>query len=181
MKDLEKDRIILEIGYISIQFNSFELLINELNASLINVSNPEIGHLILCSYTISKKCELCKELINLFPLKKDLKDELIYILKEFELVRKERNKFAHGFLHDVYDELDNKIDGFYIHNLKNFSINSVKLELKEIKQIREKLQELIIKQGKLNVKLVVEYQRFLLEKESKMKKVSDMLAKDQTF
>ncbi len=174
MSELERDQVVLEIGYINIHFNNFEMLLNELNTTLINYYQPEIGHFISSQKTIEGKLQLCNALINMFPFQDKEKNKLFTNLSDFKSIRIERNKYIHGILHDILDESENKLDGPYLHNLKEYNFNSEKIKLSTLVNIKLKIKNIVNYQNQLNKTISEEYFSILKQNEKEQENHSKL-------
>jgi hypothetical protein len=162
----EQDEIALEIGYISIHFASFDFVLNNLNTILINIKNTKIGDIISSELKTDSRIQLCKKLLKIIPLNKDLIDQTIENLSQFSKIKEERNKLIHGI---IFVKDDDVIEArqFYISTFKTWHQNSDnKIEISALKKIKEELIELIPKQFKLNEKIFDNYKE-IIEKNDK--------------
>jgi hypothetical protein len=175
MTQTEQEKIILEIGYISIAFSNFDFCINKLNILLINISNDKIGEIISGEAHTDRRMQLCKQLLKVIPLENNLIKGVLDNLKSFENLKIKRNKFIHGIWHTISEE-DVVNDELFLTSIKDWGkIQSEKIELTELQQIKTSLQDIATKQEKLNEEIYKNYHSLIEENEKQEKLFSEHL------
>ncbi|MES2593196.1 MAG: hypothetical protein V4608_15040 [Bacteroidota bacterium] len=175
MTEIEKEKIILEIGYISVSFSYFDFLINQLNIILINSSYSKIGEILSNELQTYARIKLCKKLLNVFPLKEALVEKVLLNLDTFETMREKRNKFIHGILHTKSED-DLVSDDLYLLSLKDLlkDMPAVKVELAELTKIKTTLENLAKEQIELNEDINTNYSQIILDDIKQKEKMLDV-------
>jgi hypothetical protein len=174
------DELINELGHISILFTNFDYLINEINASLINSDNKEIGYLISNKLSTHSRAELYKNLIETIPFTKEIIDSSKKNLNIFIKIKEERNRLIHGIWHT--QEKDGFINDDYIVSDKYFKLSKgEKIILKNLINIRTNLIDIINSQIKINNELIIENEKLIKNKLKQNRKIKEVLKKQSQF
>jgi hypothetical protein len=177
MTILEQEKVILEIGYISISFSNFDFYINQLNITLINISNPNIGQIISGELKTDGRMQLCKKLLDVISLDKNLIKKVNDNLKAFDNIRKARNMYLHGIWHIIQEE--DVIDAnFYLSSIKDMNERPAKkIEFLELQKIKKSLQSIATEQEKLNNEIYKNYHSLIQDNKKKQKLFSENIRK----
>lgn len=170
----QADDLIKELGHISILFTNFDYLINEINASLINSENKEIGYLISNKLNTHSRAELYKNLIETIPFSKEIINSSKNNLNIFIKIKEERNRLIHGIWHT--QEKDGIINDDYFVSDKYFQLSKgKKVILKDLINIKSNLLYLINSQIKINNELIAENEQIIKSKIKQKRKLNALL------
>lgn len=161
------DKLMTELGYISMFFSNFDFLLNEINVSLINLDNNKIGNYISSKLNTHARIEMFKTLLDIIPFSQELVKKAKTNLSDFSDAKAKRNELIHGIWH-MKTENDIGIDEFYLGKLNSDWDYTKKIDIVELKKLKENLIGLIQKQIKINIDLLTHY-RELTDNEIKIK------------
>lgn len=174
-KDQEANEIILCIGYLSVYMNTFEMLIAQLNNTLLNFSYNQFEELLITKKSIAEKMELTKQLLNIIPFDNEIKHEAQNHLKLVHELRKKRNDYIHGIIHTVEEE-GVSLPGLYIKSIKEWNkIGNEKIDITIIDGIKLDMLKAVITQEQINIKLIASYQIIQNDKKIKDEFIREML------
>ena len=172
---LELDKLMTELGYISVHFSVMDYLIYDISTSLINIDNKEIGHYISIEKSTDAKIKMLIKLIEVIPISNDIISEMSQNMSKFREVKKIRNELIHGIWHNK-DEDENLI---FIGQIKDCFFDKAKsIELEDLIKVKETLIEVVNKQVKLNEQILCNYKQILqikYEQNAKLKRTLENL------
>lgn len=166
------DKLMTELGYISMFFSNFDFLLNEINSSLINLDNNKLGNHISSKLNTNARIELYKKLIEIIPFSKKIVDDAKLNIINFTETKKNRNELIHGIWHTRWND-EISLSDFYIGKLHSPNWDDAReIKIEELRGIREGLRDLLDKQIKLNVETLIEYRKIV---------DSELMQKENTF
>lgn len=174
-----KDELMMELGYISVFVTNFDYLLHEISSYLINADNTKIGNYILVQpayKNYESKINLYKNLLNIIPFPDDLVKKAKNNVDDYKNTKRQRNGYIHGIWH-TKDEFND--EDFYIRDIRKLNVEwekEEKIDIKELRELKEKLIELVQKQFELNKEIIENY-RAILENDVKQKKKSSRILK----
>lgn len=173
----QSDKLMTEVGYISLSFSNFDYLINEINSSLINIDNNAIGNYISGKLNTQARLDLYKKLLEIIPFPKPIVADAKAVLIDFIKIKQKRNELIHGIWHTKYED-EIPLDDFYIAKLNTSNWGDAqKIDVKELIAIKEKLQTLVTNQLQVNIDILKTYREIVVEKREKNKNLSDILSR----
>ena len=164
-----EDKLMQELGYVSMHFTIYDYLINEINCILINLENDKIGGFISSKLNTQGRIELLENLLKIVSLPIELIDELNSSLAEFKKVKQKRNDLIHGVWHTKEDDDNlNIASDYYIAKFKNRdSTDAQKIDINELIEIKNRIRNLIDTSFKLILTIRIEYRESLAEERKK--------------
>jgi hypothetical protein len=157
------DKLMIELGYISMHLSNFDYLINEIIPSLINWDNNNIGNYFSSKLkTTHARMEIYKDLLKITPFQDDLIEDAKNNIVGFDKLRKRRNELIHGIWY-TKEENEITLDEFYLGKLNTDWNTDNRIDLNELKQLKESLVKLIQKQVEINSRILVDYRRIIEE------------------
>ncbi len=171
-----QDKLMTELGYISMSCSNFDYLINEINASLINLDNHHIGINISSELNTHSRIKMYNKLLEIIPLPKELVLKAKTNLKEFTKAKEKRNEFIHGIWHTKWEN-EVHLDDLYISKLNSSWSSAKKVDVEELKEIKETLQSLMSKQLQINVDILTTYRHLIDDDLKNKKKITAILKK----
>lgn len=171
---LTADKLMMELGYISISASTFDYLLNEINTSLINLDYSNIGRNISGKLATHARIEMYRNLLNIIPFPKELVVKAKDNLDEFNKAKNKRNKLIHGIWHTIEDD-NISIDEFYLGKLTTDWCDTEKIDLNELKDLKEHLHILIQKQIQINLDILTKYRQIIDDDRKKEKKLSTFI------
>ncbi len=178
-----EEKLMIELGYISIAFSNFDYLIHEINSSLISNENHKIGNYISGRLATHARVDLFKELLQLIPFEKQLVDMARSNVKEFIEEKNKRNKFIHHIWHTKEDDsfVDVLIDKqLFLGKIDSDWTNADEINLDELIRLKENLQTLVMNQVQINMNIENSYRMIILEERKNKDQISSMF-KDGTL
>jgi hypothetical protein len=178
----KKDKLMMELGYISVFVTNFDFLLHNISSYLINADNIKIGNFILIQpayKNFESKIKLFKKLLEIIPLPDDLVKKANNNLDKYNESKDKRNNLIHGIWH-TKDEFSD--DEFYYRDIRKFDDgfdNVDKIDIKELRKLKEDLIHLVQNQFELNKEIIENY-RIILENDSKEKNRANHLLKKLT-
>lgn len=170
------DKLMTELGYVSMFASNFDYLLNEINSSLINLDNNKIGNYISSKLITHARIEMYKNLLDIIPFPEDLVKKAKSNLADFSKAKDKRNELIHGIWHTkTEDEIT--LDEFYIGKLNSNWDDSKRIDVKELQELKEHLRELIQKQIQINIDILTSYRKIIDEDIKHKKKISRLLKK----
>ena len=172
------DKLMTELGYVSMLVSNFDYLLNEINSSLINLDNNKIGNYISSKLITHARIEMYKNLLDIIPIPKKLVEKAKSNLVDFSKAKDKRNELIHGIWHTkTNDEIG--LEELYIKKLNSNWNDSKKIDVKELKELKENLRDLIQKQIQINIDILTSYRKLIDDNVKNKKKISRILKKSQ--
>lgn len=168
------DKLMTELGYISMYASNFDYLLNEINSSLINLDNYKIGNHISSKLSTHTRIEMYRNLLKMIPFSKELVKTAESNLSAFSKAKVIRNELIHGIWHTkTEDEIT--LDEFYIGKINTDWNDSKKIDVKELQELKAHLRDLIQKQVQINLDILASYRKIINADVKHKKKISRLL------
>lgn len=169
-----KDELMMELGYISVFVTNFDHLLHEISSYLISAENIKIGNYIMSTHkNYDAKIKTYKKLLHIVPFSDELVAKAENNVVRFVKTKDKRNELVHSIWHSKDESI---LDEYYIKNLSSDWSDGRKIDIKELRELKEELIELVQKQFELNKEISENY-RTILENNIKEKENTNNLIK----